>query len=176
MADFATVAELEAFMGTSGLGTRGTTMLGYASSQIRRACGGLLLEPFTGRQEEFAASDDDIVLFLSQRPVTAVTAVTINAVAFTGYEWARWGTLVRNDLGVWDTGPILVTYDGGYATTDDEYKAVKAICLEMAARALGGPQDTFGADIPELRGAPPLLFLTDEERRQLTDFMPVPVG
>jgi len=35
MADFATVTELEAFLATSGLGARGTTMLGYASALIR---------------------------------------------------------------------------------------------------------------------------------------------
>ena len=34
MADFATVAELETFLGTTGLGARGTVMLGYASAAI----------------------------------------------------------------------------------------------------------------------------------------------
>jgi hypothetical protein len=175
MADFATVAELETFMGTTGLGARGTAMLGYASAQIRRYCGGLILETFTGRQEEFAGSEDKI-LFLTQRPVTAVTAITENAItmASTEYVWSRWGTLERRNEGAWDLGPIVVTYDG--APTADDVANVKSVCLEMAARALGGAQDTFGSDIPELRGAPVLLFMTDEEKRLLADFAPVPVG
>lgn len=178
MADFATVAELETFMGTVGLGTRGTAMLGHASVLIRRTCGGQALEVVTGRQEEFAGSDDT-TLFLTQRPVTAVSALTIDAVAFSDFEWTRWGTIVRNDEGEWSVGPIVVTYDSGYTSTEVEFLAVKTICLEVAARALGGPTaglEQYGTEVPELRGAAPGLFLTEEERMRLIDFGAVPVG
>ena len=178
MADFATVAELETFMGNpSGtLGARGTAMLTHASAAIRLHCQ-QDLEQTAGRQEEFAGDDHAVLLFLSQRPVTAVSAITVAAVAFAEYEWSRWGTIERNDEGAWDEGPILVTYDSGYAAASDEMAGIKTVCLEVAARALAGPvTDTFGPEIPELRGATPNLFLTEEEKNLLASYAPVLVG
>jgi hypothetical protein len=167
MADFATVAELEGFMGTSGLGARGTAMLGYASAAIRLFCR-QDIEATAGRQEEFAGEWNRYAIRVTQVPITAVSAITIDAVAFTeffgnylaGYLW-------RNDGGPWNEGPILVTYDSGYAADSDEVAGVKTICLEVAARALTGPPETFGLEVAELRGMAPAIFLTDEEKAQL---------
>ena len=138
MADFATVAELETFMGTVGLGARGTAMLGYASAQIRRFCGGQDIEATTGRQEEYAGEWNRAYIALTQLPVTAVSSITIDAVAFTDF-WANYisGDVFRTDGGYWSEGPIIVTYDSGYASDSDEIAVVKSICLEMVARALG---------------------------------------
>ena len=178
MADFASVGELEAFMATPNLGARGTAFLGYASAEIRRYTG-LDLEATTGRQEEWSESYR-AYLFLTETPVTAVSAVTVDAVAFTHFGWTRWGKLYRLDTAStpwWDTGPIVVTYDSGYAAGSDEMAQVKAICLEMCARALAGPtQDTFGPEIPELRGAAVNLFLTEQEQQRLDSLSAVPVG
>jgi hypothetical protein len=175
VADFATVAELETFMGTSALGARGTAMLGYASAAIRRYTH-QDLEVTTGRQETYAGDAWRDALMVTQKPVTAVTAITINAVAFTDFTWSRWGKIDKNDGSPWDTGPILVTYDSGYASTSDEYLGIKAIALEVAARAMGGNPETFGMEVLEVRGPTPAIFLTDEEKMMLHEFMGVTVG
>jgi len=168
MADFATVAELEVFMGSGSgsLGVRGTAMLGYASATIRLFTG-QDVEVTTGRQESYAGDAWRDYLEVTQRPVTAVSAITIDAVAFTDFSWNRWGSIWRNDKAAWATGPILVTYDSGYATSEDEYQAVKVVCLEVAARAIGGAPETFGLEAQELRGPTPAIYLTDEEKDTL---------
>jgi hypothetical protein len=165
MADFATVAELEQVMGPSGLGARGTAMLGYASAHIRRYVG-QELDEVLGRQEEYAADADERILTLTERPVNAVTAVV----------WSRYGTLRKTDWSVWDEGPIVITYDSGYPSDADEMQTLKAICIEMVARAMGGVQETFGSEVPELRPAPAALFLSREEERLLDEFRPLLVA
>ena len=177
MADFATVAELEAFMGGGLLGARGTAMLGYASAEIRRYTR-QDIELTTGRQEEHAGLGR-FILKTTQVPVNAVTAITEDAVAFTDFEWSRWGNINKSDWTAWDTGPILVTYDSGYETTSDEYAAVKGITLEVAARALGPPLtgfESFGSEVPEVRGAAPQIFLTPGEMERLDDLAKLGVG
>jgi hypothetical protein len=176
MADFATVAELETFMGTTGFGARGTAMLGYASAAIRLHCR-QDLDATTGRQEEYAGEWNRYVIQVTQIPVTALT-LTIAAVAFTEF-FANYltGDIWRDDGGPWDEGPILVTYDSGFPSLSDEMLGIKTICLEVAARALGGPsQDTFGIEVPELRGAAPVIFLTDGEKQKLERCLKVAVG
>ena len=181
MASFATTAELQTFLGGTGLNTtRAQAMLDHASALIRLACDAQDLEEVAGRQEEFAADDTVLTLFLSERPVTAVSGLTIDAVAFTDFEWSRWGTITRTDAGAWSTGPIIITYDSGYATTDPEWEAIKGICLEVATRAYTNERtglETFNAaGVPEAVGWTPHLFLTEEERRVLLDFGAVGVG
>jgi hypothetical protein len=169
MADFATVPELETFMGTSGLGGRGLAMIGYASAAIRRYCQ-QDLEVTTGRQESWAGDAWRVFIGLTQRPVTAVSAITIDGVAFTDFTWSRWGQVNRNDFAPWSTGPILITYDSGYPASSDEMAQVKAITLEVAARAIGGNPETFGTEISEFRGPTPAIFLDRSEQRDLDNF------
>lgn len=178
MADFASVGDLETFMGQPGLGARGTAMLGYASAEIR----GFTrqdLDVVTGRQEEFAG-DASQLLQLTETPVTAVSSITEDGVAFTDFVWSRWGSIHKSDWSAWDTGPIIVTYDSGYATNEDEFLQIKSICLEVASRALGGPQSpefaNYGIETPELRGAAPAIFLTDSEKQVLSTHAQVTVG
>lgn len=175
MADFATVAELEEVMGPTGLGSRGTAILGYASAHIRRHVG-QDLEETLGRQEEFAADTDEHYLTLSQRPVNAVTAVTIGGDPFEEFVWSRFGNVWKADGTIWDEGPVIVTYDSGYPSDSDEFQAIRAICIEMAARSLGGVQETFGREVPELRPAPAALFLSRDEERLLDGFAPLLVA
>lgn len=164
-------------MGTSGLGARGTAMLAYASAEIRAFCR-QDLDAVTGRQEEFVGDLGRHILSLTQHPVTAVSAITEDAVAFTDFVWNRWGDIHKTDWSEWDTGPIVVTYDSGYAAADDEMVAIKLVCLEVAARAVAGPQEigTFGPEVPELRGAAPGIFLTEGEKATLSQHAPVLVG
>lgn len=169
MADFATVAELETFMGTTGLGARGTAMLGYASALIRRYTG-QDIEQTLGRQEEFAANATRRTIELRQVPVTAV-AVTVDAVAFTDFEWDRaTGQLVQVDGGPWDEGPIIVTYDSGYDPASDEATAVKLIALEVASRALApnaAAFESFATEVGEVRSGPVGVYLAPAEQREL---------
>ena len=174
MTAFATVAELEAFMATTGLGARGTAFLDYASAEIRSFCR-QDLDAVSGRQEEFAALGQ-YYLSLTETPVTAVSAITENLVSFVDFTWDRAGNIYRTDWSTWEDGPILVTYDSGYGPASDEMVAIKAVCLEIAARALGGSQtgqEIFGSEIPELRGAPVGIFLTEGEERKLRQYEPV---
>lgn len=172
MAPFATVAELETHLGSSSLGDRGTAMLATASAQIRLFCS-QDLDVVTGRQVSYAGDAWRYRIELIQTPVTAVSAITIDAVAFTDFTWTRWGHITRNDFGPWDEGPILVTYDSGYASDSDEIAGIKGICLDMAARALAGNPETFGLEVQELRGPAPAVFLTDEEKSFLSGFAAV---
>jgi hypothetical protein len=151
------------------LGARGTAMLGYASSAIRRYTQ-QDLEVTAGRQESYAGDAWREIIELTQRPVTAVSAITIDAVAFTDFTWTRWGQITKTDFTVWDTGPILITYDSGFGATSDEMLSVKAICLEVAGRSVGGAPDTFGRDVEELRGFTPQIFLTQGEKMDLDAF------
>lgn len=180
MASFATAAELTTFLGGEVVNTtRATQVLELASALIRRTCNGQVLEEVAGAQEEFDGEDDLFTIFLTQRPVTAVSSVTVDAVAFTAFVWTRWGSLTRTDEGAWTEGPVLVTYDHGYAPSADEFLAAKSICLEATARAVTKETSefgTFGEGIPEARGWTPHLFLTLEEQARLLDFGAVPVG
>lgn len=168
MAAFATVAELETWMGITGLGSRGTAMLEHASAMIR-AHTQQDIEATTGRQESYAGDAWATYITLTQRPVTAVSAITIDGVSFTDYTWTRWGQINRNDWAVWDTGPIVITYDSGYASGSDEFLSVKAVCLDAAKRAIAGAPETYGLEIPEYRGSA-TLYLTAEEKT-LLDFL-----
>ena len=171
MADFATVAEFNTRTGMGVDSARGAAILADVSAEIRLYTD-QDIEETAGRQEEFAADPFKGFIELSQVPVTAVTSVTVDGVVFTDYEWDRWnGSIRKNDLTPWDEGPILVTYDSGYAAASDEMAGLKSLCIEVAARALGGiPQDTFGTEIPELRGAPHSIFFTEQEQRRLDKF------
>jgi hypothetical protein len=176
MADFATVAALEEFLGTTGLGARGTAMLGYASAAIRGYCH-QDLEETLGRQEEHAGDAGRYVLEVTQRPITALSSITIDAVVFEEF-WANYivGHIYRLDGGAWADGPIVVTYDSGYAADSDEMADIKSITLEVAARAITGPPETFGLEVQELRGVAPAIYLTEEERAKLARYAPVGVG
>ena len=169
MADFATVAELETYMGVAPLGARGTAMLGYASAAVRRYCQ-QDLELTSGRQESYAGDAWRVFLTVTQRPVTAVSAITIDGVAFTDFSWTRWGQITKTDFSPWDTGPILVTYDSGYAPTSDEMQSVKMTTCSVASRALGGDPETYGLQVEEVRGPTPAMYMNEYDRQSLDAF------
>ena len=110
------------------------------------------------------------------RLIPRMPAAAPLAVAFTDFTWSRWGQINKNDFSAWDTGPILVTYDSGYGASSDEMLQVKSICLEVAARAMGGNPEVFGMEVQELRGPTPAIFLTEGEKQDLDAFTGVAVA
>jgi hypothetical protein len=182
MARFATAAELQTFLGGSGINTtRAEFMLDRASALIRMHTG-QTLDAFTGAQEAFGPTTLDR-LFLTQRPVTAVTSVVVDgsALGADDFVWTRWGTvyLSGNVAWAWQGDETVVTYDGGYAPGSDEMEAIKTICLEAATRAYTRERDgvdVMGLDVPEAVGWTPHLFLTAEEKGLLAQFGAVAVG
>jgi hypothetical protein len=144
---------------------------------IRGECDQVLSEVL-GAQESHGPTTLDRV-FLSQRPVTAVSSVTVDGTLLDDFTWTRWGTLMRSDGGVWLGDLTEVVYDHGYADDSDEMADIKAICIKAAIRALSketGDFATFSEDIVEARGFVPQVFLTNDEKARLRRFGPVPVG
>jgi hypothetical protein len=176
VAAFATTAELTTFLGSDAVNARGTLMLDLASAAIRRFTG-QTLDVVTGAQEEFGPTTLE-TLVLTQRPVTAVSVVQVNAVTVTDYIWTRWGTIRRDPDSAWSDG-ATVTYDHGYAPTEPEMVAIKGVCLEAAGRAFtrepSSGVENFGAPA-EAVGWAPQIVLTQEEQTRLRDFGAVMVG
>src|SRR4030095_8926101 len=81
-------------------------------------------------------------LSLPERPVTAVSSVTVNGVATTDYyivpRGVRSGT-VASPGSAWTSG-ATVTYTHGHAETSEAFKAIQAVCIEMVKRAYTGDE------------------------------------
>jgi hypothetical protein len=151
--------------------------LEYASAVIRR---------FTGQTLSAVTADvvtlegvDWPTLILPQRPVTAIASVVENSItlAATDYTFTRSGLLKRD--ADWTDG-ATVTYSHGYAETDDEFKALRAICIEAASRAYTlnerSASEAMGATLMESAGYSPEVFLTTGEKWLLSDFGKVVTG
>lgn len=116
-------------------------------------------------------------LSLPQRPVTAVTTVTVNGVATTDYyvisRGIRSGS-VASPGSAWTQG-ATVTYTHGYAETDSEFSVFRAICIDAAARAYApnasGSPEVLGQIAVESGGYAPAVFLIQAERETLMPFM-----
>lgn len=187
MADpFASAQDFAQFMGLT-LPTDLARMqqhLDLASAMIRRYCD-QVLSVVTAESVTLAAVDRD-TLVLPERPVTAITSVTENALAVTDYTFTRAGLihrpatwLVSGDGMPWIYGATVV-YTHGYAETTEQYKAIKGICLEVAARAYTlnerSASEALGNTLMESAGYSPEVFLTPGEKATLTDFGKVYVG
>lgn len=141
MAALATVADLEDYLQVDLDATdelRATTLLDLASGLIRRVAG----------QTFDQVADDQVTLeatytnrlLLPQLPVTAISSVVTNSVTLTEnlhYETVLPAGIIRRlSTGRWNY-PTTVTYTHGYATIPDD---LRAICVEMAARAWVNPR------------------------------------
>lgn len=146
MTSFATPTELGTYLGVTiaANDARAQLLLDLASAAIRRE---------TGQQIDHRTADAIVLkgswgteLELPQRPVLAVSAVSIDdgvantaQVLNTDYGWKGAGVdTLDKILGHWG-GPraaVHVTYEHGYAVIPDD---IKAICLELAARAWSNP-------------------------------------
>jgi hypothetical protein len=188
---FATLDELNAYTGLEFDPAQGVLLLDIATSVI---------EDYTGQRLQFVA-DDTItlagnwshLLTLPQRPVTAVTAVSIVDTPPTervlvenqDYTWMRNGSLYRPrgyslatertfDIGIYANwgGPdreVQVTYSHGYPVVPVH---VKGICLELCKRVLVNPGGLMreaidGYMVAFDRGVPPGVSLEPSEMKRL---------
>ena len=176
---FASAAE---FLQYGGIGpqddlARVQQHLDLASSIIRR---------FT--DQTLSVVVDDVVelegvsrttLILPERPVTAVSSVVVDGVTLdpADYTFTSSGLLKR--IIDWTTG-ATVTYTHGFPEGSDDYKAIKAICMDIAARSFTlnerGQGEAFGQELLESRGWAPAVFLLPNEQNLLMDFGKVWVG
>ena len=116
-------------------------------------------------------------LSLPQRPVTAVSEVLVDGVAETGYyvisRGIRSGS-VASPGSAWTRG-ATVTSSHGFAETDPEFSVLRTICIESAARAYApnasGSPEVLGQIALESGGYAPTVFLTENEKTTLRDFM-----
>ena len=116
-------------------------------------------------------------LSLPERPVTAVSEVLVDGVAETGFyvipRGIRSGS-VASPGSAWTRG-ATVTYSHGFAETDPEFGVLRTICIESAARAFApnasGSPEVLGQIALESGGYAPAVFLTQNERETLGDFM-----
>jgi len=182
---FATAQELAQLLGLvvpDDL-ARWQMVLELASAEIRGHTGQTLSE-VTGDVVVFEPTWSQ-TLYLPERPVTAVTLVTVEAVATTDYRLLDERKIVRgSDPNVltslsWSRG-ATVTYTHGYAETTEPYKSIKTICLDVASRALApnasGSPEILNSISLESAGYAPAVFLTAQEKMQLDSFGPVAVG
>lgn len=147
MAAFASVTELELFArDTIPAGqvdeVEAQQALDLASDIIRGYTRNTISQVTETAQFEGSSSD---CIVLPQRPVTAVTAVSVtdrngvtSVVAPAGWTWTRGGNLRRVDGSSWG-GPdstVTVTYTHGFAAVPGD---VKAIALALARRMTVNP-------------------------------------
>lgn len=187
MAAFATIPELQAFMGEDFDAARADLAelaLDLATGAIRN---------FTGQHIELVIDDTVTldgtgrsVLFLPETPVTEVTSITVAGTALAyvsgNYEftWTPAGMVGRRGVS-WGTEPqsIVVVYSHGYATIPDD---VRSVCLSVAARGMSNPLGlrsesvgsySYSVAVPAT-GVPTGLSLNDAEQDMLRSYR-VPV-
>ncbi|HEY9482905.1 MAG TPA: hypothetical protein VIR00_08075 [Micromonosporaceae bacterium] len=125
----------------------------------------LLLELATGevqgmaRQRLVAVQDDQAVLIgsgapmleLPQRPVTAVTTVTVDGDAVTDWTWpgrARW---LHRGCGWGHLSTVAVTYDHGYAADDWRLVPAQNATLGLARQVAVNPSGVESESIDDYR-------------------------
>jgi len=153
---FATETELEAYTGATIATDRATILLDMATGAI---------QAYTNQTMTFEAGDSITLpgnfghlLTLPERPVTAVTSVTLGDTALVvdvDYVWDGKDGLYRgtkvdgilsvngpdwlvNGWGDWG-GPgavVTIVYSHGFATIPND---IKGVCLALAARSLSSP-------------------------------------
>jgi hypothetical protein len=182
---FASAGELSQFIGNTEPTdlARMQFLLDLSSAAIRRYCG-QTLSPVVADVVILPALER-ATLVLPERPVTAITSVVVASVTISSsdYWFTRAGLLHRGTIALegafWSQG-ATVTYDHGYAESTDEYKAIKAVCLEAASRAYTlnerSASEAMGSTVMESAGYAPEVFLTLGEKMSLADFGKVLVG
>ncbi len=152
------------------------SLLGSASELIRGATGQVLSE--VANDVVTYIVTDIYALFLPELPVTAISQILVDTVAFTAYTWTAEGELIRTDNALWD-GTIQVTYSHGFAETSWEFGIIRTITIQAAARAFTlnerSASEAMGSTLMESAGYAPEVFLTEGERRELS-FSPAAVG
>lgn len=176
---FVSAAELAQFIGMDQPAdlARMQVHVEGASAIIRRFCDQVL--SVVADEVVILAGIERDTLLLPERPVTAISALTVNAVVYTNYRFTRAGRIIELSGMFWTLG-ATVTYTHGYAEATDEYKAIKTVCLESAARAFtmnaNGASAALGSTVMEATGYAPEVFLSRGETMLLADMGKVLVG
>lgn len=140
----ATLPQLEDHLGQSfdaPTEIRALQALDIASSIVQTYTGQDFTEATTSETFIYGV---DRVLRLSQRPVTAVTSVTVDGIPWSADLWDftpdGWiyepGGIIGRWFGSWRGATVSVTYTHGYPTVPG---AIQFVCLTLAARALENP-------------------------------------
>lgn len=177
---FATADELRVFIGGDQIETvRAQRLVDFASAAIRRWTDQTLSRVLA--DVETFNPTDDTVLILSQRPVTAITQILEDGVVLplTEFTFEEIGTIRKNDETAWDA-LTEVTYDHGFETTSDTFEEIKALTLQIAARAFtlnkASEFDEFSRTVSESAGFAPDLIVWPAEKQLLDDLGKVGVG
>lgn len=178
---FATATEFSEYVGMAVPSdpARLQSLLQLASSVIRAYCD-QKLSLVTGDVITLYPSGSTF-LSLPERPVTAVSSVTVGGVATTNYyvtpRGIRSGT-VSSPGSMWSSG-ATVTYSHGYAETDPEFIAIKSICMDATKRAYSSDEAGIaighGSAVMETAGFPLQIFLSAGEMETLRQFRRGPV-
>lgn len=137
MADqLATAAELARLPGMAGVDTDTADLLLQMATGVVQGVVRQRLVAVTADQITLLGTAD-ADLWLPERPVVAVTAVTVDGVAVT--DWRLFGPRLRRACGWSDYPPVpaevSVTYDHGYDPEDYRLGLAKAHVLMLAAGA-----------------------------------------
>lgn len=178
---FATVAEFTEWTGmeTPADLARLQAILDSASAVVRRFTGQVLSEVVS--EVVVLEGIERPTLILPERPVTAIASVVENSITLPAadYTFTRAGLLKRVSEANWSDG-ATVTYTHGYTETTDEFKELRTVCIESAARAFTlnerSASEVMGSTLMESAGYAPEVFLTEGEKWMLADFGKVLVG
>lgn len=138
---FAVKADLDAYLQQTTDTTTATLVLDLATEQVRTIVGQKITQA-TATAHLWVDDPTDRWLWMPQRPVTAVTAVTIDAVAVTNYTvlphalWREDGWIDGSQDAAGEPIKVTVAHTYGYATIPDD---IKAACLHLAAQMYANP-------------------------------------
>lgn len=182
MTDLATQADVEARLGRTLAAGAETSkveaLLADASAAIRSYTG----QTLTAVSGDVLTVDAPLSgeLTLPERPVTAVTSITLDGVTLTGWSWNA-ATLVTLPGG-WSTqssvaypgrGVLQITYSHGYGSVPPD---VTAVCCSMVLRAMEAPTGLRSQSIGEWSetyaddGSPGVVGFTADERERLNRY------
>lgn len=180
MAAFASTTDLEDYLQVTFDATdniRAGKLLDHASAVIRRAARQDF--DFTSGDTVALAPTGTDTLLLPQLPVTAVASVTVDGVVLTtdvDYRVALpAGILRRLGAGRWNQ-PVDVVYSHGYTALPED---LKAICVEMSARAWVNPRGVISEQIGNYSArwsaeATAGMALDDDEMMMVKSYRAVP--
>lgn len=178
MAALATVEDVSALIGAipddTDVQVQIARLLELASAKVRR---------FT-RQQISAVEDDELTvygawsseLYLGQKPVTAITSITVDDVLVdpSEYTWTVSGLVERIYCRIWGTPRqvIVVTYDHGYVDIPDE---IVGIVAELVAAKYSSPEALDSETIGNYAytggdGAGSAFKLSEDQEEILKDF------
>jgi hypothetical protein len=147
MADLFTVSELASYL-QRDLDTSSATLAKESAQGIVRAYCNQEITTATNTSVKLPIDVESwsYVVYLPQRPVVAVSSVTVNGVTYvdgTDYAWNGFSPYIRlrkvdEAAAAFEDEPVaVVTYTSGYSTVPP---AVKAVALAVAARQYDNPQ------------------------------------